>query len=207
MSDRNSAFWRDYGLAHITPSGKGNPEGWDVLPYLASLCNGSVIDIGCGIGRLCRAFSTDQYLGVDINAKAVDAARQRHPGYKFEMYRKQRADTALLYTVLLHVADDQLADFVSGIRAKRVVVAEIMGRHWRREGDPPVYNRELADYVEAFAGWTLIDSQERPYKHYPDTNITFAVFEKCSPSPAYSAPADATRQNTSAAYNEASPII
>lgn len=172
-------FWKREGLQHITPAGKENPEGWDVRPFLRELARGSVLEIGCGPGRLCTAFDPDDYLGVDINPAAISKARTRHPEYQFELYEGQSADSALLYTVLLHVSDDDLPEFVAGINADRVIVAEIMGRQWRRAGNPPVFNREPQEYIDAFEGFECVDTYGKPYMHYQGTCITFLVFERC----------------------------
>lgn len=173
-------FWKREGLRHITPAGKENPEGWDVRPFLRELARGSVLEIGCGYGRLCTAFEPDKYLGVDINPDAIVKARRRFPNYRFELLDGQSADTALLYTVLLHVSDDDLQEFVYDINADRVIVAEIMGRHWRRPGNPPVFNREPQEYVDAFAsaGFQCVDTHGKSYAHYRGTCITFLIFER-----------------------------
>lgn len=173
-------FWKREGLRHITPAGKENPEGWDVWSFLGSLARGSVLEIGCGYGRLCKAFSPDEYLGTDVNEKALEKARERFPEYVFEAYAGQSADTALLYTVLLHISDDDLSEFIEGINADRVIVAEVMGRKWRRAGNPPVFNREPQEYIDAFAeyGFECVDTYGKPYAHYQGTCITFLVFER-----------------------------
>lgn len=176
---KHDDFWVEHGARNITPDGKRDPERSDVRGLLAELARGKVIDIGCGYGRLCDAFAPKDYLGVDINRELLAKARELHPGYRFMPSKRWQADTAVLYTVLLHINDDDLADFVSRIDASRVIVAEIMGRHWRREGNPPVYNREPDDYVQAFSGWALTETRRLPYRHYPDTDITFLVFDRC----------------------------
>ena len=174
---KHDSFWRSQGISHLTPQNKPNPEGWDVFPLLRRLCRGRIVEMGCGTGRLCEAFPPDQYVGIDISEAALASARWNHRGYRFELPDGQAGDTALLYTVLLHIADDDLADFVAAIPARRVVVAEVMGRAWRREGNPPVYNREPAEYEAAFSDRTLVEVVERPYLHYKDTTITFMVFD------------------------------
>lgn len=140
---------------------------------------GKVLDIGCGYGRLCDAFDRKAYIGTDINRELLAKARELHPGYRFTPSKHWKADTALLYTVLLHIADEDLADFIARIDADRVIVAEIMGREWRRDGNPPVYNREAAEYVQAFAGWRLTETHALSYRHYYQADITFLVFDRC----------------------------
>lgn len=173
-------FWKLEGLSHITPGGQENPEGWDVWTYLSGLARGSVVEIGCGMGRLCRAFPPTRYLGTDINPAALERARETYPAYSFAPYVGQRGDTALLYTVLLHIDDDAMPAFVSGVQAERVIVAEIMGRHWRREGALPAFNREADEYVAAFDayGFACVSREEKPYMYYEGTSITFLVFDR-----------------------------
>jgi hypothetical protein len=58
---------------------------------------------------------------------------------------------------------------------KRIVIGEIMGRQWRRPGNPPVFNRELSEYA---------DMIQRPYEvinvQYPryGCDLTLAVFDE-----------------------------
>jgi len=52
--------------------------------------------------------------------------------------------------------------------ARRIVVAEIMDRRWRRGGKPPVFNREAEEYVAHLNGYgyALVASERRPYERY-----------------------------------------
>ena len=57
----------------------------------------------------------------------------------------------------------------------RIVIGEVMGRQWRRPGDPPVFNREAHEYVELL-GRELIDTIAVPYPRYR-CDLTVLVFE------------------------------
>lgn len=171
----SSSFWIKEGLDHIKPDGGEFPEGFDVLKTLSELLSGQVIEIGCGYGRLSPAFS--DYVGYDINPTAIEFARTFFPDKEFHLYGggDYTGESALLYTVLLHIPDDEVVDLIKTIKTKKVLVAEIMGRKWRRAGDPPVFNREADEYIELF-NRPLITRADVPYKWYRDTNITFLLF-------------------------------
>ena len=98
-----------------------------------------------------------------------------------------QADVRLGYTVLLHIDDDCIGDFIENLceGTDTVVVAEIMERKWRRSGNPPVFNREADEYITLFekCGFEKDYYNEKPYERYKDhrlgpTNITFLRFKK-----------------------------
>ena len=77
----------------------------------------------------------------------------------------------------MHVPDGELDALIGRMKAPVVCVSEMMGREWRREGDPPVFNREPSEYAEAFAahGYALIQATTEIYEHYrkPMTLLKF----------------------------------
>ena len=54
------------------------------------------------------------------------------------------------------------------------VVGEVMGRQWRRPGDPPVFNREAHEYVELLG--RPCERLAVPYPRYK-CDLTVLVFE------------------------------
>jgi len=195
-------YWNDAGRRHHTPPSNRTPEGFDPAAYLRRCFFSdvsSVLEFGCGAGRLYPPFSDVDYLGVDISAAAIDAASLAHPGATGRFWRipyggqiPRSVQAGFAYTVLLHVPDDQLALIVSTITGSvtgRFVVAEILGRHWRAPGqvDPPVFNREAQEYIDVFeeSGWQFSELRARRYEHYRgrgpggrDEMVSFLVFEK-----------------------------
>jgi SAM-dependent methyltransferase len=146
-------------MDHITPPGCNWPEGFDVLSWLRNTFSGfpRVLELGCGRGRLASAFRDDQYLGVDVSEGSLGLAHQSNPTKPFLLLSEKapvlpKADAALVYTVLLHVPDEQIDSVVKRLVdcAPVTYLVEILGRRWRREGDPPVFNREAEEYVELF---------------------------------------------------------
>jgi len=45
---------------------------------------GKVLDFGCGVGELVRDVAPERYLGVDLDAESIKAARELHPGHAFQ---------------------------------------------------------------------------------------------------------------------------
>lgn len=57
-------------------------EGWtDKIRPL--LIGGSVLDIGCAIGRFVDVFDGLDYTGLDISSKSIEIAKRLHPDKKF----------------------------------------------------------------------------------------------------------------------------
>jgi SAM-dependent methyltransferase len=73
---------------------------------------GRVLDYGCHTGALTAYCRPDAYLGVDIDERALEAARAAHPGYEFDVKvsEHERFDTVAGLAVLEHMHDplDQL---------------------------------------------------------------------------------------------------
>ena len=192
LSDTTS-FWKEEGHKFIKPTTGGEfPEGWDVKSYLSKLCDGkSITEIGCGTGRLSSAFQPEQYIGVDICTQALEIAEENNRDYKYILHNQEdpypNADVRLVYTVLLHIDDDCIGDLVENLceDTESVVVAEIMGRKWRRPGNPPVFNRETDEYITLCkkCGFELEYNNEKPYEKYKDhllgpAIISFLRFKK-----------------------------
>lgn len=143
-----SEYWKSNSkLEHITPPGERFPEK-GLFDALKQSVKGSVFEFGCGDGRLAPAFDPTLYHGYDINQYAIDAARVNNPKHKFGL-DIVASDTVLAYTVLLHIPDDQIQSVIDTFkRYERIVIGEIMGRQWRRSGNPPVFNRDIEEYIE-----------------------------------------------------------
>lgn len=168
-------YWRqNTGLRDITPAGERFPEV-GLFQALSAACLGMVFEFGCGDGRLSSAFDPNHYVGYDINPSALAAARSNNPAQRY-VEEWEPADTFLAHTVLLHVPDDMIGDLLARARMgyRRVVIGEVMGRHWRRPGDPPVFNREADEYVR------MMGSEPAripvPYPRY-GCDLTMLVFD------------------------------
>ena len=168
-------YWRsNERLQHITPPNERWPE-IGLKEALQSAVVGKVFEFGCGDGRLSPFFAADRYVGYDVNKHALAAAKTNNPKHRYEN-KLEGADTALAYTVLVHVPDEQIKAVVGLLKGyKRIIIGEIMGRKWRRDGLPPVFNREAREYI---------DMIERPNKivkvQYPRYNcdLDLLIFDE-----------------------------
>lgn len=176
------AFWQQHGLDHITPRNLEWPEGFDVFAVLRDFIgNETVHEIGCGHGRLCRAFKPSQYIGTDINIAVLNQARDNHRDYVFPDRPQQIHDVTLLYTVALHIEDDRIAEFLGRITTNKIIIAEIMNPDCRVPGDIPVFNRDRMTYIDLMAdhNYDCHQMQNHRYQYYNDQVITFLEFVKC----------------------------
>lgn len=184
-------FWKAKGLDFIVPPGGDDPEGFDVAATLTPLIKGRVLEIGCGTGRLAKHFGPYTYTGVDINPAALEKASAALPLHAFVHWNRKtmlpKAGTALLYTVCLHVPDDEIEDLLcrAAEAAPRVVIAEIMNPYHRsKRNTSDEYHisnqRSLSEYERLClnAGLALVSAREYPYAFYQGEMITFAVFER-----------------------------
>lgn len=168
------------GCEHLTPPRARTPEHAGFAPLIKDWTAGrSVVDFGCGRGRLAHIFEPALYTGVDICPAAIDEAREQHPDHRFEVAGRELPASDILFanSVLMHLPDDLLPETIRSFRSARVIVAEILGRHWRRPGLPPVFNRDLVEYEAAFAPrFHRTNLVTFPCAHYPGTDLTVLEF-------------------------------
>ncbi|UDF28478.1 UNVERIFIED_ORG: class I SAM-dependent methyltransferase [Roseateles sp. XES5] len=189
-------FWISEGTAHIKPElGFDFPEGFDIASVLRDAVSGHwpLLEIGCGVGRIASLFSPTEYIGVDINPNAVLQARRSLVDHNIRIfddgYAYPPAPCAMFYTVLLHVSDEALPivleEAVKG--RKRFIISEVMDSRWRRDGNPPVFNRNPEDYILIMQdlGFQLSHVNKTPYQRYDvepwnvgrDSRLTTLAFD------------------------------
>ena len=151
--------------------------------------NESVVEVGCGNGRIAQAFTQHQYIGLDINPTVIKDAKETFPDYKFLIYSPfdsiPVADWVIAHTVLLHVSDDDIEKFmdVLTLDASNVIISEIMLRTFRGDDNenaiPPVFNRDINEYHKMMQNrdFMLVDMEIFYFERY-NTNINYLVFTK-----------------------------
>jgi len=73
------------------------------VPYL----RGRVLDFGSHRGVLTQHCEPDDYLGVEIDAESIAAAREAHPDYTFvtELPEGEKFDTVAAFALIEHIDD------------------------------------------------------------------------------------------------------
>lgn len=179
-------YWQSgAGLGNLTPPGDTLPEGAVFGRLLQELTFGmDVVEFGCGNGRLAPNFSKLRYDGVDICPQAIDQAKALHPGYRFhtidDMEMLDGGFALFAHTVMLHIPDDDLLPTMCRFTQKLVIISEIVGRNWRRDGDPPVFNREIREYDRwmTAAGYQLKRVPFIPYSRYGGVDLAVMEFHR-----------------------------
>ncbi len=156
-------FWLDMG-ATWTYETRYGPEGYvepekALLEMLAPLKFHSVLDVGCGWGRLgqfmAREFPEAEYWGVDVSPDQISEALQRAlnaAGYSvspiLEFTPDRKYDLVLCSEVLMHQPPDQIEACVEKLFewSSRWVVTidwyqpgedEYVSNHWNFDHDYP----------------------------------------------------------------------
>ncbi len=191
-------YWTNDNLQNIVAGNDTeNPEGWNPIDVLKEILKNihfeTILDFGCGYRRfLCKTFQPNKYIGIDLNPQAIQEARKLYPEYFFKEIEVDseydNADIVIAYTVFLHLDDDTLGSILTRLRKackKHLIVGEILGREWRRPGNPPVFNRNFDDYMNLLQryGFHIINEYKLPYKRYADspyfkdknTNLSFII--------------------------------
>lgn len=181
-------YWESgEGLAHITPPGNWWPEGEEFKIYYPDIFFGQdVVEFGCGVGRLAPFFSKLRYRGVDISPKALAIAAKENPGYRFDLIDAtgpiEGGYVLFAHNVLMHIPDDDLLGTVQRFTQSRIIVSEVLGRSWRRPGNPPVFNREIEEYERPFraSGYRLHRVMPKMAGNYRDAQgnaVEFFILE------------------------------
>ena len=180
-------FWRGDNLKNITPPSSAFPAGFDESAFLKRLwpllASTSVVEIGCGFGRLASAFPPEIYLGLDINPEAIEKAKIHRPDYRFEVIdfgaSYPKADLYLAYTVFLHIDDKNMAGLNRRLRdvCRQLLIVEIMDPAFRElPSAVPNFVRTRSDYQRFFEAFDLELEIRRPYQHYPGADISYLLF-------------------------------
>ncbi len=182
-----SKRFRAQGPTYVSPTRDGSAAQADALwfalePYLRS--EDTALDYGCGTGRLAPRIAdrVRLYRGVDINAPALEYAREAHPRLKFLQIDEFGAiplahcSTSLVVavTVLQHVPESVIAATCAEVnrvlaRDGRVVLIEDANPERKRPAAHMAF-RSADRYAELLGmrvvAPPVVFDAERPSSHY-----------------------------------------
>jgi len=119
----NAAWYVDTSLSFDNPDmdrffADGERIVAHVLQGIRDPGSGVALEIGCGLGRLCRALATrfDRVIGVDISPEMIARARELVPECEFKVndgadledVPRASVDLVLTFTVFQHIPDQEV---------------------------------------------------------------------------------------------------
>lgn len=118
----------------------------------------SIIEVGCSTGNLAAKLAGSgmlpdkfKYRGIDANTSAIELARQKVPGFKFDVADirtfKGKADLIVCFAVLKHFSFDELPVIAAKLRS--------MGKYFIF--DMPYADEPFDDGTEYHHTWAPID--------------------------------------------------
>jgi 2-polyprenyl-3-methyl-5-hydroxy-6-metoxy-1,4-benzoquinol methylase len=124
--------------------------------------SGRVLDVGCADGPLADLVPADRYVGVDLAAPAIEAARAAHPDHTFmlshELGADERFDTIASLAVIEHIPQPAtwLTELATHLAEGGSVVLTTPHRTWEPLHDVAVKLR-LASHEAADEHETTFD--------------------------------------------------
>lgn len=116
----------------------------------------SVLDFGCGIGILAPLFSPKQYLGFDIDARAIAYAKNKYPKYSFQigdatklrlhkrsLSSNKKFDLIMVVGVLHHLSDQEAR---LALRSAKLLLAS-KGTIVAIEAISPIYRWNIFGHI------------------------------------------------------------
>jgi SAM-dependent methyltransferase len=88
---------------------------------------GTVLDLGCGCGRFAALF--EDYVGVDLNERAIQIAKWRHPAKDFRQLdivtaELPKAANIITSAVLQHIPSNLIGGVVEKLKADNIMLFE-----------------------------------------------------------------------------------
>jgi SAM-dependent methyltransferase len=175
----SAAYW-DTRYRSGGDSGAGS--GGRLAAYKAGVINGlvaerriaSVLDLGCGDGRLLELLRVPSYVGVDVSPAVLARCALRYPAHRFVPFHALEelppADLALSIDVIFHLVEDPVfASHMAALfrHAGRFVLiyASNVDMAWPA---PHVRHRRFTDHVEATQpDWRLLAHEPNPLPFDP----------------------------------------
>lgn len=135
-------YWENRALAWSKQAENQPIESSDVKDFILRNPHKSVLDIGCGDGRwyqLLQEWGVERYIGVDISANLIKAARLRFPNGNFiessvetletKLVGEEKFDLIFSYTCLEHVKEEHFGKAIEAMKniGKKALLIEPPG--------------------------------------------------------------------------------
>ncbi len=141
----------------------------------------SVLDLGCGTGVLSEIFNPISYLGIDVNQRYIQRARNVHAGYRFLVMDGQNIglesgtfDAAIISGVIHHLGDDKAKAILSEAHrvlkpatGRLILWEDVPTRHPLNFVGKLIQRLDVGEYMRSEQGYIeLVRSVFKYEKHY-----------------------------------------
>jgi len=146
----------------------------------------TVIDLGCGDGKLCQIFSKNAYLGLDIDENIINSAKRSFLDYSFSVPGDDiySADMCIASRVFQEMLDSKIHDALKRMRCRWLLVAEPLSA--QSNGNVYSFNqRSREDYVSMMRAHDFLLFKHM-IKTLPKANgedVSLLLFKKCGRNP------------------------
>ena len=146
-----------------------------------------VIDFGCGDGSLCRTFTKESYLGLDIDTKIIESARSKFSEYAFKVPSSDiySTDMFMACRVLSELTDESIHKVMKNVRCKWLLVAEPLSKQGPEGNIFSLHQRDLENYKKIMRAHDLLLFQHKIKSACTGNpqDISFLLFKRCGRNP------------------------
>ena len=133
------------------------------LAGFARMLGETVLDYGCGTGRLAEFFTPDRYVGFDSEKTMLDVARREYPSYRFvSALENERADVVVCNSVVQYQDGEHWTAVVADVvrRADRAALIETYDGDYEETAGgcgAPIWIRHSSFYRAALGAAGAVD--------------------------------------------------
>ena len=129
LARHDALYWRRRGLIYeqrYLDTDDRQEQERELIRYLDGLQFTSVLDVGCGFGRIGALLTQVRdvsYTGIDLSPQMLESARRKIPNGYFRKVSLEafgpthRYDLVLAVEVLMHINPTRIGEFVAKLRS------------------------------------------------------------------------------------------